>query len=200
MVQRKQKIQEPAIVKRRVKRVYGIYVDGVSLDRAARRLGGRIDYAALLKSLCPTGVPLIAKYYILLPFEDDSRHRSYLDAVERSGFEVIVKRLPPKNVERQVGIEVEMAADLVHFALASLPPQAETEEKVLRSAVVVCPSLDLTYPLSILKEEGVETTSADFGQIRKGDILKSAAQWIDLSNTPSIWYELPPDEGKQRRG
>ena len=58
-----------------------------------------------------------------------------------------------------------------------------------RSLVIVCPSRDLAYSISLSKEFGVETTTADFGQFNTGDILKSAAKWIDLSDSETIWRD-----------
>src|SRR5690606_8296126 len=51
------------------------------------------------------------------PYEDDSRQRAFLDAVRRAGLQVVVKRLPPKGITRQVSVEVEMASDIVAFGL-----------------------------------------------------------------------------------
>jgi len=53
----------------------------------------------------------------------------------------------------------------------------------------VCPSRELTYPVSLVKELGVDTITADFGQFNTGDLLKSAAKWIDLSDSETIWRE-----------
>lgn len=227
------------IIRRNSNRVYGVFVDGTSLDRASRRIQRRIDMAALLKSLTSGGTVSLARYYTLLPSEDDSRHRSFLDAVSKAGFEVLVKRLPPKGVNRHVAVDVEMAADIVGFALGSesisnlslvsasgqfsiLSPnssaqsgresvryiaphvseepgsvgsevgiesqsQALEEKSEERSVVVVCPSRELSYPLALCKHFGADTINADFGKFTSGDLLKSAAKWIDLSDSQTIW-------------
>jgi hypothetical protein len=96
------------VVKRTEKRVLGLFIDGTGLDRATRRLNRGVTSGA---------VPIVARYYTLIPFEDDSRQRAFLDAVARAGLQVIVKRLPPKGITRQVSVDVEIAADILAFAL-----------------------------------------------------------------------------------
>ncbi len=227
------------VVKRTSKRVIGLFIDGTGLDRASRRMNRRIDMASLVRGVTSGTAPAIARYYTLIPYEDDSRQRAFLDAVARAGLAVIVKRLPPKGVTRQVSVESEMASDLVAFALghshfsslsqyqaeepvahhnAAIPlrahiqkPRARPAEpapgnettataaepahldpvdaKVERIVTVVCPGRDLAYPISLVKEFGVDTVSADFGQFNIGDVLKSAAKWIDLSDSETIWME-----------
>lgn len=202
------------VVRRREKKLLGIFVDGPSLDRAAKRMNRKIDFKALLQGVSSGTEPTVARYYTIIPYEDDSRHRAYLDAVRGAGFRVIVKRLPPKGVERQIGIEVEMAADMVAFSLGhssfgSLSDYhgqgddigvVDTEEQndgeqteqvvpVRRLLTVVCPSRDLSYPLTLVNELGVDTATADFGKFNRGDLLKSAAKWIDLSDSETIWRE-----------
>jgi hypothetical protein len=65
----------------------------------------------------------------------------------------------------------------------------DADSNVTRSIVVVCPSRELAYPLGMVKDLGCDTTSADFGQFNTGDILKSAAKWIDLSDSETIWRD-----------
>lgn len=206
------------VVRRTEKRVIGLFIDGTGLDRATRRINRKVDMASLVRGVTSGTPPVVARYYTLIPYEDDSRQRAFLDAVTRAGLRVVVKRLPPKGVNRQVSVDVEMAADMVAFALghssfSSLseysteggfhegpgfsparpetkdpaPPQASRPEN--RIITVVCPSRDLAYPISLVKELGVDTISADFGQFNAGDILKSAAKWIDLSDSETIWRE-----------
>lgn len=223
------------IVKRSVRRVMGVFIDGLGLDRASRRLKRKVELSKLLDGVTSGLVPTVARYYTIIPREDDSRQRSFLDAVERAGLQVVVKRLPPKNVERQVGIEIEMAADLVAFALgaetgpagelsgdlpapslnpktvAPLPKrrkgdavpskegeaqpatesenQSASESPIQRVAVIVCPSQELSYPIALIKALGADTVSADFGEFRSNDVLKSAAKWIDLSGSETIWRD-----------
>jgi hypothetical protein len=221
-------------IKKREKRVVGLFIDGVGLDRAARRINRKVDMAALIRGVTSGINPTVSRYYTIVPYEDDSRQRAFLDAVSRAGLSVIVKRLPPKNITRQVSIDLEMAADIVAFSLGKDTFSKENEylpedhpiraaaflaaareahkaaqeisecspapEKsghrsanegppVVRSVVVVCPSRELAYPLSLAKECGAETTNADFGQFNTGDILKSAQKWLDLSNSETIWRE-----------
>ena len=205
------------IVKRTEKRVLGLFIDGTGLDRATRRINRKVDMTALVRGVTSGINPVVARYYTLIPYEDDSRQRAFLDAVSRAGLRVVVKRLPPKGVTRQVSVEVEMAADIVAFALghssfsslseytpegitppqfsprpASAPETRAPEVPAPRAAeqrviTVVCPGRDLAYPISLVKELGVDTVNADFGQFNSGDILKSAAKWIDLSDSETIW-------------
>lgn len=230
------------IVRRNSNRVFGVFIDGTSLDRASRRIQKRVDMSALLKSLTTGGNTLLARYYTLLPQEDDSRHRAFLDAVTKAGFEVVIKRLPPKGINRQVAIDVEMGADIISFGLGRedlssvslisasgqfsiMPKWDETSTKVEprktisphpageqvqnhssplpepevasgeddsqrnRVIVVVCPSRELAYPLALCKHFGADTISADFGKFTSGDLLKSAAKWIDLSDSETIWKD-----------
>ncbi len=208
------------VIRRRIKREIGIFIDGTGLDRAARRINKRIDMNALVQGVSSGLSPTFARYYTLLPFEDDARHHSFLDAVARAGLSVVVKRLPPKGITRQVTVDVEMAADIVAFArghsqfsdlstysaaesfskerdsnppLPSIAsPQDESApetgpEEIKRIVTVVCPSRELAYPIALVKELGVDTVSADFATFNAGDILKSAAKWIDLSDSETIW-------------
>lgn len=218
-------------VKKRERRVVGLFIDGTGLDRATRRINRKVDMAALVRGVTSGINPVVARYYTLVPFEDDSRQRAFLDAVARAGLSVIVKRLPPKGITRQVSVDLEMAADIVAFAhgrtsftkeneympvdsaatihtpaqfvrrqqaeVAEGTEQSETQtvqtipsiETAPRSIVVVCPSREIAYPLSLIKDVSADTTSADFGQFNTGDILKSAQKWIDLSDSETIWRD-----------
>lgn len=104
------------VIKRNSPKAVGIFIDGVELDRATRRINKKIDMKALLKNLSLGLEPVVIRYYTLIPYEDDSRHRAYLDAIENAGFQVVVKRLPPKGVNRQVLVDTEMASDIVAFS------------------------------------------------------------------------------------
>ena len=216
-------------IKKREKRVVGLFIDGTGLDRATRRINRKVDMAALVRGVTSGIAPGVARYYTLVPYEDDSRQRAFLDAVARAGLSVIVKRLPPKGITRQVSIDLEMAADMVAFAhgLTSfskeneyMPADAaihtpaqylrrqqaevveaaddkeETQAETIpdiktapRSIVVVCPSREIAYPLSLVKNIAADTTTADFGQFNTGDVLKSAQKWIDLSDSETIWRD-----------
>ena len=225
-------------VKRTQRRTIGLFIDGTGLDRATRRINRKVDMSALVKGVTSGLSPCVARYYTLIPYEDDSRQRAFLDAVARAGLSVIVKRLPPKGVTRQVSVDVEMAADIIAFALghsrfsslSEYSPQsfdghtatgiiprpsgsgpttpAEPELSATNGAApsdevgsdsgkspeqrivtVVCPSRDLSYPISLAKDLGVDTVSADFGHFIGTDVLKSAAKWIDLSDSETIWRD-----------
>lgn len=104
------------VVRRSERRVVGVFIDGVGLDRAARRLNRKVDFAKLVKGVCSGLKPIVTRYYTIIPNEDDARQLSFLDAAHRSGLDIVVKRLPPKNVTKQVTIEIEMAADILAFA------------------------------------------------------------------------------------
>ncbi|MEZ4754639.1 MAG: hypothetical protein R3A13_10105 [Bdellovibrionota bacterium] len=79
-----------------------MFIDGTGLDRAARRLNRKVDIESLIRGVTSGIKPSILRYYTLIPFEDDSRQSAFLDAVAKTGLSVIVKRLPPKTVNRQV--------------------------------------------------------------------------------------------------
>ncbi len=226
------------VVKRSERRVVGLFIDGTGLDRATRRINRKVELAHLVRGVTSGVTPAVARYYTIVPYEDDSRQRAFLDAVSRAGLRVIVKRLPPKGINRQVSTDAEMAADIVAFALGHstfsdlsewkpdqfgsegarasnkipmMPRKADAPEDELadeqplitteesasgrsalpekRSVIVVCPSRDIAYPISLVKELNVDTTNADFSQQHGGDVLKSAAKWIDLSTSETIWRE-----------
>ena len=227
------------LIKKKERRVVGLFIDGVNLDRATRRANRKVDLKALVRGVCSGSTPVVARYYTVIPHEDDSRQRAFLDAVARAGLSVIVKRLPPKGLDRQVTTDIEMAGDIVAFSLglssfskeneylpaefaaakqyasslgdserygSSMPVDPAALESVSRptgpllrldpeskdtrrSVVVICPSRELSYPMSLAKNLGADTTTADFSQFTSGDVLKSAAKWIDLSGSESIWRE-----------
>lgn len=220
------------VVKRKERRVQALFIDGTGLDRATRRLKKKVDLTRLVRGVTSGINPVVARYYTLIPYEDDSRQRAFLDAVHKAGLQVIVKRLPPKGITRQVSIDTEMSADIVAFALghtrfsnlsvydpneiqqqgSALPsamPFMENREQtnrkdspefaekelpqgpdlIQRLVTVVCPSRDISYSISLAKELGVDTATADFGKFTGGDILKSAAKWIDLSDSETIWRD-----------
>ena len=218
------------VVKRKEQRVLGLFIDGTGLDRATRRLNRKVEIGKLVKGVVSGMQPVVARYYTIIPHEDDSRQRMFLDAVYNAGLDVVVKRLPPKGVTRQVSVDVEMAADIVAFALGcqefgdtstyksenqnnqqvtsalnferirqvnnqpvniakQMAQPVEKKSNEQRIVTIVCPSRELSYPVSILKELGIDTVTADFGQFNNGDVLKSAAKWIDLSDSETIWRE-----------
>ena len=115
------------VVKRKAKRRIGLFIDGVGLDRATRRVDRKVDLSKLVRGLTQGLQPEVARYYTLVPNEDDARQFSFLDAVERAGLEVIVKRLPPKGVKRQVSMDVHIAADLISFGYGYFDKHTEEE-------------------------------------------------------------------------
>lgn len=119
------------IVRRKSKRVLGLFIDGIGLDRATRRLERKVDLSRLVSGLCSGAKTEISRYYTLIPYEDDARQFSFLDAVERAGLEVSIKRLPPKGVKRQVSMDVHMATDVLSFAFGQFCRAAETLEPKL---------------------------------------------------------------------
>lgn len=195
------------IVRRKSKRVLGLFIDGVGLDRATRRLERKVDLGRLVKGVT-TGLKLeLARYYTLIPHEDDARQFSFLDAVERAGLEVVVKRLPPKGVKRQVSVDVHMAVDLLAFAQGTfeknevvltgdaapdvapekIEKPTDSKEPIKRSALIVCPSRELSYGIYMANQAGVETSLADFGLYGTSDGWKGVDRWIDLSTSETIW-------------
>lgn len=203
------------VVKRSQRRVLGVFIDGVGLDRACRRLNKRVDFAALIRGISGGLEPTVARYYSIIPFEDDSRHHAFFDVVSSAGLDVVIKRLPPKGVDRLATIDIEMTADMIAFSkghtqfdsgenylteeykvfrdkfrkdLAKPKPDLEALDgkKVI---VTVCPSRELSYAMSLAKEFGADTVTADFATHSAGNVLKSAAKFIDLSDSKSIWME-----------
>lgn len=192
------------VVKRKTKRRMGLFIDATGLDRATRRLERKVDLSRLVKGLT-SGIKLeIARYYTLIPYEDDARQFAFLDAVERAGIEVITKRLPPKGVKRQVSMDVHMASDLVRFAVGNYKEEEEKiqandaegsriisakggSKEIKRVATVVCPSREMSYAIFCAHEMNVETSLADFGLYGSSDGWKGVDRWIDLSTSETIW-------------
>ena len=192
------------VVKRKTKRVLGLFIDGVGLDRATRRLERKIDLGRLVAGLT-TGLKVeIARYYTLIPNEDDARQFAFLDAVEKAGLEVVVKRLPPKGVNKIVSVDPHMSVDIATFAYGRFEktenPKLETESSeeaspgirpkssnLSRSAIVVCPSKELTYAIYTANQLSVETTMADFGNYGSSDGWRGVDRWVDLSTSETIW-------------
>lgn len=232
MTEQKYQQVKGGLIKKTKRRVVGVFIDGIGLDRATRRLNRRIDLAALIKGVTSGLAPTLARYYTVVPNEDDSRHRSFLDAVSRAGLNVIVKRLPPKGITRQVTTDIEMSTDIVAYALglssfnkafeylpaemqavknmsvggakATISPADISESKrqsgpllnidpqksdTTRSLIVICPTRELSYAMTLAKDLGADTTTADFGKFNRGDVLKSANKWIDLSDSETIWKD-----------
>ena len=195
----KTKLPPRPIIRRRVTKLISVFIDGTSLDRAARRLKRRISVKALLVSLEKMGTPLFARYYTLLPYEDDARQSSFLTAVERQGASVVFKRLPPKGIERQVSVDALIGADIAAYSAGMdqfldiidviKPKDAPADSEVRRQLIVVCPSHDLIYSLELANKFGVETITADFGSLQHGNLLKSSKQFIDLTDAKDIWLD-----------
>jgi len=200
------------VLKRKSKRVLGLFIDGVGLDRATRRLDRKIDLGRLVSGIT-TGLKVeVARYYTLIPNEDDARQFAFLDAVEKAGLEVVVKRLPPKGVNKMVSVDPHISVDLATYAygrfekhkpvtVAESQPEGEVtpeeETKIVvpakpptllsRSAIIVCPSKELSYAIFTAHELGVETSMADFGQYGNSDGWRGVDRWIDLSTSETIW-------------
>jgi len=202
------------VVKRKTQRRLGLFIDGIGLDRATRRLERKVDLKKLVSGLTSGLQVEIARYYTLIPNEDDARQLAFLDAVERAGLEVVVKRLPPKGVKRQVSMDVHLATDLISFSFGHFAAASQTEEqsakanagdgegKVLRLnssssgggnsnirrvAVLVCPNREASYALFTAHELGAEATLADFGLYGQSDGWRNVDRWVDLSTSETIW-------------
>ena len=211
-------ILKSGVVKRKVKRRIGLFIDGIGLDRATRRLERKVDLARLVSGLTSGLQVEIARYYTLVPYEDDARQFAFLDAVERAGLEVITKRLPPKGVKRQVSMDVHIATDVIGFSCGQIKtivarreaaeenavgvggavvncsaqtidaPAAPVSE-IKRMCIVVCPSREISYALYGSHLLGAETTLSDFGLYGSSDGWKGVDRWIDLSTSETIWRE-----------
>jgi hypothetical protein len=205
------------VVKRKMKRRMGLFIDATGLDRATRRLERKVDLSRLVSGLT-SGIKLeVARYYCLIPNEDDTRQFAFLDAVERAGIEVVTKRLPPKGVKRQVSMDVHLASDLISFCfgkfekteeVAKAVPEegnatANNEENrnktialnnganpgrvIQRIVTVVCPSREMSYAIYVCNQLHIETCLADFGLYGSSDGWKGVDRWIDLSTSETIW-------------
>lgn len=197
-------------VKRKNRRVLGLFIDGVGLDRATRRIGRDVDIKALVKGVTSGIKPVVARYYTIIPHEDDARQIAYLQAISKAGLTVVVKRLPPIGMNRLTTFDGEMSADIVAFALGhqnfsalgtlkengeinkeeilpETPLENSDDKKLERVVTVVCPNKEMKYPLTMVKEFNTTTVNADFGRYNKKDVLNSAEKWIDLSDSETIW-------------
>ncbi len=194
------------VVRRKTKRRLGLFINGTGLDRATRRLERKVDLSRLVKGIT-SGVKLeVARYYTLVPYEDDARQLAFLDAIERAGLEVVTKRLPPKGVKRQVSMDVHMATDLLRFCSgqfvssdvaqeeavavndsASSTTTSENSGAIKRLATIVCPSRELSYAIYTAHELDAETSLCDFGLYGKSDGWSGVDRWVDLSTSETIW-------------
>jgi len=196
------------VVKRKTKRKLGLFIDGLGLDRATRRLDKKVDLSRLVAGLTSGIQPEVARYYTLIPNEDDARQFSFLDAVERAGLEVVVKRLPPKGVKRQVSMDVHIATDMIAFGYGQFEKVADEEAKVANSgddtpkiiapknagkvkrmANVVCPTREVSYAIYMANQFGVETSLSDFGLYGTSSGWKGVDRWVDLSTSETIWRD-----------
>ena len=210
------------VVKRKGKRALGLFIDGISLDRATRRQDRKVDLGRLVASITEGLVPEVARYYTLVPYEDDARQVSFLSAVEKAGLEVVAKRLPPKTVQRKVAMDVHMSTDLMLFAtgqfenrivhnvenktaagsgvneLAGFTDDFENKDlkfnlqtakdsSIQRTAIILCPSLELSYAVHVCSQFGVETMLVDFGSYSRSDTWRGIDKWVDLSTSETIW-------------
>ena len=145
--------------KRKSKRKIGIFIDGIGLDRATRRLYRKVDLSRLVSGL-KSGLEVeVARYYTLVPYEDDARQFAFLDAVERAGLEVVTKRLPPKGVKRQVSMDVHLATDLVSFSMGIYENLAKAKEKKEQEKIAVNDIPSSTTTTGITKEPAIQPSS-----------------------------------------
>ncbi|HMO02888.1 MAG TPA: NYN domain-containing protein [Oligoflexia bacterium] len=214
---KKEDKNENVVIKRAEKRTSAILIDGVNLDRASRRLGKKIDFLHLIKTLSGGIAPIIARYYSIIPYTDDARQLAFLQAVSKVGLSVILKRLPPVGSERVISIDCEIATDLISFAygrndlsstvkfsnfnleqlsqlavgkvepIKQISQAHSADQNEKRSITLVCPSPDLSYPIALAGELGTETICADFGPYGRAGIVSTAKRWIDLKDANNIW-------------
>lgn len=163
---RSQNKAKKGIIRRRETRVLGLFIDGIGLDRAARRLHRKVDMASLVKGLSVGASLAVCRYYTVIPHEDDARQLAFLDAVARAGLTIIVKRLPPKGVDRQVSTDLEMAADIVAFSLGqtTFTPDSEYRpaEPQIRESRPLVSSLRLSAPK---REDDAQEAEGDKAEI-----------------------------------
>ena len=169
-----------------------VFVDGVNLDRATKRLKRRVSLENLLKGVSSGVVAQEAHYYTVIPNEDDARQLSFLDAVEQAGYTVTVKRLPPKGITRQISCDAELATDICKFALSGRHSPSENNQDhskagSTKDVVLVCPSRDMLYTVNVLVELGIHVAVADFGDAASKELLGAASEWLDLADSETIW-------------
>jgi hypothetical protein len=164
-------------IKKRERKSIGLFIDGTGLDRATRRINRKVDMAALVRGVTSGIAPTVARYYTLIPYEDDSRQRAFLDAVARAGLSVIVKRLPPKGISRQVSVDLEMAADMVAFAMGLTSFSKENEYMPAELIAAVngsSPAARGGAPLKIRRGGNEEATSAESSENSEEKIKDSS--------------------------
>lgn len=200
------KLLKSGVFKRTTKRQLALFIDGVGLDRATKRISKKVDLARLVQGMGAGRKLEISRYYTLIPYEDDARQFAFLEAVERAGLETVVKRLPPKGVKRQATLDVLMACDLVAYAYGYFDKRepetsdgtAPDVEPVKRSAILVCPTREITYAIHLANQVGVETSLADFGMYASSDGWKGVDKWIDLSTSETIFREDRREEERTK--
>jgi hypothetical protein len=164
-------------IKKRERKSIGLFIDGTGLDRATRRINRKVDMAALVRGVTSGIAPTVARYYTLIPYEDDSRQRAFLDAVARAGLSVIVKRLPPKGISRQVSVDLEMAADMVAFAMGLTSFSKENEYMPADLIAAVngsSPAMRGGAPLKIRRGGSEEAHSAESAE-EAGETIKDSS-------------------------
>jgi hypothetical protein len=177
------------VIRRGQKRSLGMFLDGVGLDRAAKRIGRAIDWTALVRLLSEGLTPKVLRYYTILPHEDDARHHAFLLAVENAGFETVVKRLPPKGTVKVVSSDVEIATDIMAHCLvlaagSASPAPTTTSTAPTRETphlVLICPNRELLYPMRLLHNQGISITVADFMNVGHSDHVNASSKWINLT-------------------
>ena len=155
------------VLKRKQKREVALFIDGTGLDRATRRLKRKVDLEALVRGVTSGLKPTVCRYYTLIPHEDDSRQRAFLDAVAKAGPSVIVKRLPPKNITRQVSVDVEMAADMIAFGLGktSFSDLSEYIPEAHGSSTGVMPVAKKDEPKPSAEDEARENKAEEVSRV-----------------------------------
>ena len=202
--------QNNIVIRRQPKRSIGVFIDGVGLDRASKRIGKRVSIVNLVKTITGSRETAVIRYYTILPNEDDSRQLSFLDSLQKQGVTIVAKRLPPKGIERQASTDAELSTDITAFAAGFTSFEEEyrySSEEIMEAAgvtkeapvetdadatphiITVCVCRDICYPLNIARVLGAETTATDFGDGTPQDVLRAAAKWVDLSDATTIWMD-----------
>lgn len=188
------------IIKRSERKRLGLFIDGTGLDRATRRLNRRVDLASLVRGVS-SGVPAtVARYYTLIPYEDDSRQRAFLDAVTRAGLTVLVKRLPPKGVTRQVSVDIEMAADIVAFAMGhfKFSDLSEYKSESFQGSSGPRGSAIPTAAPFMRQRRGVEAAAKSAAtEAPKIEVAQPAV--LDSNGAPAESSAAAPDTRKEKR-
>jgi len=177
-------VKIPKVVKQQTDSELALFVDGTSLDRAAKRLNKRLDIPKLIERVSTAKCSFV-RYYNTIPSKDDARHIAFMDNLRNHGIEVVMRRLPPIGITKRVAIDIDMATDIIGYTLHHPSFASDwTREDKKRGVIVVCPTEELDRTLEMVTQTGSPLSVADFGRPRS---LPYGRDWINLEAFSDIW-------------